>query len=112
MDSPNQHAMAATSVKATYNSPNDSRVFTGTQASHKLAHDGSSSKPEQQSQYLSTLRTSTTTLQADINAFLTKKMEEDKQGSKVDDVKDEEKYGEEGAEEEDGTGLTKNGAKV
>ncbi|KAF2639140.1 hypothetical protein P280DRAFT_429509, partial [Massarina eburnea CBS 473.64] len=46
--------------------------------------------------YLSALHSSVKDLQADINAFLTQKMEEDKvAGAKVDDAKFEQNYGEE-----------------
>ena len=47
--------------------------------------------------YLATLSTSLKTLQADVNAFLTQKMADDKA---ADDAKDEETYGEEVVDED------------
>jgi hypothetical protein len=58
---------------------------------------------EQRTDYLGELRSSISQVQADINAFLTQKMEEDnaKSGqSNVNDEKEEENYGEEAVDEE------------
>lgn len=56
--------------------------------------------------YLSALRSSVVQLQTDVNAFLTQRMDEDKQasaanGAEVDDAKEEENYGEEVVDDED-----------
>lgn len=63
------------------------------------------SQPVSQSAYLTSLSTSLKTLQADLNAFLTQKMEEDKATAANDvsekDKKAEEEYGEEGGSGED-----------
>jgi Gon7 family len=58
---------------------------------------------EQRTAYLSELRTSISQIQADINVFLTQKMEEDKSKavqSNASDEKEEENYGEEAVDEE------------
>lgn len=59
----------------------------------------------EKTEYLSNLRQSVTKLQDEINTFLTEKMEEDKAlaakaGLKVDEKKEEERYGEEDVEDE------------
>ncbi|KAH7117034.1 hypothetical protein B0J11DRAFT_442840 [Dendryphion nanum] len=55
--------------------------------------------------YLAALQSSVKDLQAEVNTFLTQKMEEDKVivgqiGAKVDDAKEEENYGEEIVEDD------------
>lgn len=54
-------------------------------------------------EYLDKLRSSVTVLQEEVNAFLTKKMDEDKalseKDKKLDDKKEEENYGEEIADD-------------
>ncbi|KAL8934830.1 MAG: hypothetical protein Q9211_005022 [Gyalolechia sp. 1 TL-2023] len=84
---------------ATYTSPSSSRSFT-----HPLPSSTTTSTA-QKTEYLSTLRQSVTKLQDEVNAFLTEKMEVDKAlaaevGLKVDEKKEEERYGEEDVEDE------------
>lgn len=85
-------------LAASYSAPNCSKTFE-----HPLPATDTSSA-EGKSKYLSTLRGSVTKLQDQINTFLTGKMEEDKAlaaaaGQKIDDKREEERYGEEGEEE-------------
>lgn len=86
-------------LTATYSSPTTvSQTFT-----HSLPATDTSSA-EGKSEYFSALRGSVTKLQDQINTLLTGKMEEDKAlvvaaGQKIDDKKEEERYGEEGEEE-------------
>ncbi|OAL50245.1 hypothetical protein IQ07DRAFT_644475 [Pyrenochaeta sp. DS3sAY3a] len=66
----------------------------------------SASQPVSQTVYLTSLSASLKTLQSDLNAFLTQKMEEDKAAATNDDVSEkdkraEEEYGEEGGSGED-----------
>jgi hypothetical protein len=65
-----------------------------TQFSHKLApiEDASTN---QRVKYLGSLRSSVAILQEEINAYLTKKMEEENTKAAVDDKQEEENYGEE-----------------
>lgn len=86
-------------LTATYTSLSSSQNFT-----HPLPSSATSSTA-QKTEYLSTLRQSVTKLQDEVNAFLTEKMEEDKvlaakAGLKVDEKKEEERYGEEDVEDE------------
>ena len=88
-----------TALKAEYSAPTSSKAF-----SHPLP-PASTSSTEEKTAYLSALRESVTKLQEELNTFLTGKMEEDKAlavaaGSKVDDKREEENYGEEGGDEE------------
>ncbi|KAL8801568.1 MAG: hypothetical protein Q9182_004354 [Xanthomendoza sp. 2 TL-2023] len=95
-----------TILTAHYTSPTTgSRTFT-----HPLATSTTSSLAEKTA-YLSTLRASVTQLQSDINEFLTSKMDEDKAlaaktglSEKVDENKEEDFYGEEVVQDEDGGG--------
>lgn len=86
-------------LKADYAAPNEARSFA-----YPLP-PASNESNEQKTAYLSALRESVTKLQEDVNAFLTDKMEEDKAsaslaGSKADDKKEEENYGEENLDED------------
>jgi hypothetical protein len=86
-------------LKAVYSSPNSSKTFA-----HALP-SASTNSTKDKTAYLSALRKSVVQLQEDVNGFLTTKMEEDKAlaasaGMKADDKKEEENYGEEGAEDE------------
>ncbi|KAI4185884.1 MAG: hypothetical protein L6R41_003856 [Letrouitia leprolyta] len=88
-----------TTLTATYTSPSLSQSFT-----HPLPSSMTTSTAEK-TEYLSNLRQSVTKLQDEINTFLTEKMEEDKAlaakaGLKVDEKKEEERYGEEDVEDE------------
>lgn len=81
-------------LKADYAAPNEAKSFA-----YPLP-PATNESTEQKTAYLSALRKSVTKLQEDINLFLTQKMEDDKglastDGSKVDDKKEEENYGEE-----------------
>lgn len=83
-------------LNATYTSPSSTLAETFT---HPLPALSTPLTTSDRTAYLSTLQTSIKTLQNDINTFLTQKMDEDKLASaaagKVDDVKEEENYGEE-----------------
>ena len=75
--------------------------FSGTTPfSHDLTSLPPNHSTEAKTAYLSSLRTAVTKLQNEVNVFLTKKMEMEKQvpnklASSVDDAKEEENYGEE-----------------
>lgn len=94
--------MESRSLRASYNSPSESRNF-GTQISTETSIEPDS---KFKTAYLSELRSSTKQLQNDINVFLTQKMEEDKKivgdedKRKTKDELEEENYGEEPAEED------------
>jgi type IV secretory pathway VirB9-like protein len=89
------------SVKAQYTSPNGTHTF-----SLPLQSKASiSSTTEERTTYLAELRASTKQLQADVNKFLTQKMEEDKARSsdkisKQQEELEEQNYGEEAPEED------------
>ena len=92
--------MSSPSVTAKYTSPTGTHTFPNSSRSFlfvttALQPNGTATSSEQQSAYLRSLRSSVATLQADINAFLTRKMEEDKGEGKMEDAKAEENYGEE-----------------
>ena len=94
-----EESSSKSTLKAEYAAPNDAKSFA-----YPLP-PASNESTEQKTAYLSALRESVSKLQEDINAFLTKKMEEDKgsastAGSKVDDKKEEENYGEENLDED------------
>ena len=86
-------------VTAKYRSPAETHTFNPSQlsasSSPRPPSNGTNTSREQQSQPLHSLRSSVTKLQADINTFLTQKMEEDKGAGKAEDAKEEENYGEE-----------------
>lgn len=94
--------MATQTATATYTSPTSTSPHTIT--STPLPSLSSSSPPStsDRTAYLDGLSASIIQLQANVNTFLTQKMEEDKaaaekegKASKVDDEKEEENYGEE-----------------
>lgn len=88
--------MANDQLTATYKSPSDQKTFSS-ELPPAQAGD-----VKTKTAYLSTLRSNFTHVQSDVNAFLTKKMEEDKAAGdkKADqDAKAEEMYGEEEGEE-------------
>lgn len=92
MAASNQSAL----LEATYVSP------TGTEQWLYAQKDIAQNPPTQDRiDYISKLRADTTSLQAQVNKFLTDKMNEEKQAtqvndtSKLDDAKEEENYGEE-----------------
>ena len=81
------------SLTATYTSPtSDPQTFTS-----ELPALASPLTTTDRVAYLDTLSSSLKTLQADVNAFLTQKMADDKA---ADDAKDEETYGEEVVDED------------
>lgn len=88
------------SLTATYTSP------THTGSPQTLSADLPALAPQPSTQdrvaYLDKLQSSLKSVQADVNTFLTQKMEEDKAAgdSKGDDAKDEETYGEEVVDED------------
>ncbi|KAL8810183.1 MAG: hypothetical protein Q9200_002790 [Gallowayella weberi] len=100
----NSPSTTTTTLTAHYTSPTTgSRTFT-----YPLPTSTTSSLAEKTA-YLSTLRASVTQLQSDINGFLTSKMDEDKAlaakagvSGKVDEKKEEDFYGEEVVQDEDG----------
>jgi hypothetical protein len=108
MADPNSSGQKYQLLSAAYNSPTNA-PFT---AIHKLSTPPSS-KTEDRTSYLSTLRKATSELQETINKELTQRMEEDKarevatsngNGTKargVDEAAEEDNYGEEVAEEEE-----------
>ena len=85
----------SSTLKAVYSSPTGSHSFE-----HTLKSLPADISAADKTAYLSSLRASVTKLQADVNTFLTAKMEEDKatvskESGKIDDIKEEEYYGEE-----------------
>lgn len=93
-----------TRLSAAYASPTSTENFT-----YPLPTLSSSPITQEKTTYLSTLRSSVQKLQDEINAFLTKKMEEERNaasgangvnGTKVDEQKEEENYGEEVVDED------------
>lgn len=92
--------MAQPQLTATYVSPSDKQTVSSDIPSSPQAGD-----VKAKTEYLSALRSNITQMQSDVNALLTKKMEEEKSsgaGGKRDDgdAKAEEMYGEEGGDEE------------
>lgn len=88
--------MANDQLTATYKSPSDQKTF-----SSKLPA-ARADDVKGKTVYLSTVRSNITSVQTDVNAFLTKKMEDDKAvgDRKTDqDAKAEEMYGEEEGED-------------
>lgn len=87
-----------TELKANYAGPSTTQAFQ-----HTLPARYSQST-EEKTEYLSTLRISMVKLQAEVNEFLTARMEEDKASAAgdvhtVDDKNEEENYGEEVVDE-------------
>lgn len=86
----------SSNLTANYTSLSSSKSFT-----HNLPALPATPSTADRTAYLSSLQSSVKTLQADINAFLTQKMEADKAaGEKGADAKEEENYGEEVVEGE------------
>ena len=88
-------------MTAAYKSPDHNHEFTALLP--QLPLDATTQSVQQKTTHLSALRTGTMQIQADINAFLTERMEADKtsQGGvkgKAQDDKEEEMYGEEDPE--------------
>ncbi|KAK3669436.1 hypothetical protein LTR78_010696 [Recurvomyces mirabilis] len=93
--------MAEAKMTAVYTSPEYSRHFSAKLP--QLPGDVKAQSVIQKTTYLSALRSGTMQIQADINAFLTERMEADKlpQGGgtgKAQEEKEEEMYGEEDPE--------------
>lgn len=92
---------AATTVSAEYSGDNVQHTF-----SYSLPDNANLDSTKDVTEFLVKLRQSTIKMQKDVNAFLTQKMEEDKakdtaqNGTKVDEDKEEDMYGEE-ADDED-----------
>jgi hypothetical protein len=89
-------------ISADYKSPTSSQSFSSKLPLLPKDHDVKS-----KTEYLSALRSRIVQMQSDVNAFLTKKMEEEKsleasrgQGNKSKEEKAEETYGEEDPEAE------------
>ncbi|KAF7196453.1 hypothetical protein HII31_02181 [Pseudocercospora fuligena] len=92
---------------ASYNSPTSTQVF-----SHELPPpptEGDGSSVEKKTAYLAELRGNAAKLQAEVNSFLTRKMDEDKsaeeqkgakKSTKKDEEREEEMYGEEDPEQD------------
>ncbi|PNS21003.1 hypothetical protein CAC42_3340 [Sphaceloma murrayae] len=100
--------MQENKLKAAYRSPADQKILDTPLGSIADANASTQARAA----YLSDLRSKTSKLQDDINAFLTQKMDEDKAGQvasglsgKVDEDKEEEMYGEEDPEK-DGRATT------
>ncbi|KAF2263156.1 hypothetical protein CC78DRAFT_581718 [Lojkania enalia] len=85
------------SITATYTSP------TNTPSPHPLSASLPAISPDPSTKnrvaYLVAMQSAVRTLQSEVNAFLTQRMDDDKAqggaGAKADDVKEEETYGEE-----------------
>lgn len=95
------------SLDATFKSPSDTHNFQYTLSSPSKK-DSQQPDPKAKAEYLHQLRASSKKLQDDINDFLTRKMEEDKQAgldtnkSKIKEELEEENYGEEDANNDEG----------
>jgi hypothetical protein len=90
--------MASPSRKLTaeYNAPlSESRSF-----SYSLPLCSSTPSTESRRAYLSTLHTSIGKLQDEVNSFLTQKMEDDQKTVIMEEVKEEQNYGEEVIDDE------------
>jgi hypothetical protein len=85
-------------LSATYNAPaEEPQAFQ-----HGLPDRSENPSTDEKTAYLAALRSSVTQIQADVNVFLTKKMEEDNAKSgkgTINDEKEEENYGEEVVDE-------------
>lgn len=90
--------MAESQLSAEYKSPTTSQSFSSKLPSLPKDHDVKS-----KTEYLSALRSAIVRTQSDVNAFLTKKMEEEKslEASKGHDSKSKEEQAEEMYGEED-----------
>ena len=95
--------MPSNALTAIYSAPSVKQTLSSSLPSLPAAQD-----IQQKTTYLSALRSSVTTMQNDINVFLTQKMEEDKASesgkdgvkSTTQDDRAEELYGEEDVEDE------------
>lgn len=90
------------SLRATYTSQTTTQTFS---SALPPPPNPSDTTTETKTTYLAGLREKVSAMQDEINVFLTAKMEEDKAGdvaakSKKDEEREEQMYGEEGAEEE------------
>lgn len=108
MSESNGGSLPSQKLTATY------KDATKPELQHIFSHDVSQSSEldradaKSKSKYLSDLRSSTKTLQVEVNAFLTRRMEEDKASAassttnknKAKDEEEEENYGEEKVEED------------
>jgi len=88
-------------MTAAYTSPENTRDFSARLP--QLPDDAKAQSVHEKTIYLSALRSGSMQIQADINAFLTERMEADKLGQgggtgKAQDEKEEEMYGEEDPE--------------
>lgn len=86
----------ATKLEAAYHSPQTTQTFSQDLPSPK--NDGEHLDVKEKTAFLSALRTSITQIQADVNVFLTQKMEEEKasqasNGAKTKEEKEVENYG-------------------
>ncbi|KAK5719827.1 hypothetical protein LTR17_015116 [Elasticomyces elasticus] len=95
--------MASQSLSAAYASPTASQTFTASLPS--LPSDPKTQSVAEKTAYLSALRAGATQIQAEINAVLTQRMEDDKMTEaagklKLQEDKAEEMYGEEEGEED------------
>lgn len=95
--------MAERRLTADYKSPTASRSFSQSLPSLPKEHD-----VKAKTEFLAALRSNITQMQSDVNAFLTRKMEEEKsneaskgRASKSKEEKEEEMYGEEDPEAEE-----------
>ena len=95
--------MSTTQLTATYQSPDSSQTFSSDLPS--LPSDPSAQDVISKTVYLSALRSNIVQMQSDVNAFLTKKMEDDKaseagkaSGKRTKEEQEEDMYGEEDPE--------------
>lgn len=94
--------MPSLPVTADYRSPTDTKTFQPPVSPNPPTQsNGTATSSKQQSEHLNSLRSSVTKLQAEINTFLTQKMEEDKGTVKAEDAKAEENYGEENPDDDE-----------
>jgi len=93
-----------TELIATYSSPTNNHTFN-----YPLQTISSDASTKEKTSYITDLRTKTSQLQSDINAYLTERMEEDKaqevakgaaKKSARDEQREEDMYGEEVGEED------------
>jgi hypothetical protein len=97
------NAMAETQLKASYRSSEASKTFTSNLPYMRAGEEGNDVKVK--TAYLSVLRSGIGQMQSDVNAFLTRKMEEEKasqsgtkDAGKAKEEREEEMYGEEDPE--------------
>lgn len=98
--------MSERHLTATYNSPDTTKVFSAKLP--PLPSDTDAQTVKDKTGYLNALRTNVGQMQADVNAFLTKRMEDEKASAtgkgnekkQAREQKEEEMYGEEDPEED------------